>query len=204
MADAATIEIVRATPAHGPTISRALAAAFQDDPVFEWVVPDPDIRRARIPSVFAAFVDVYVPHNETYVAGDGVGGALWAPAGSQPFMDEPREVFAQRITAALGDDAERAFEVDALLESHHPTEACFYLQFLGVIPDHQGRGVGSAMLSMVLDRCDATGTPAYLEATSVDNRRLYARHGFETVGEITLPQGPALWPMWRDPLTASA
>lgn len=55
------------------------------------------------------------------------------------------------------------------------------------------------MLAAVLPRCDATGTPAYLEATSQGNRRLYQRHGFAVAGEITLPRGPALWPMWREP-----
>lgn len=40
---------------------------------------------------------------------------------------------------------------------------------------------------------------AYLEATSPLNRRLYERHGFEVTGEIQLPNGPAMWPMWREP-----
>jgi hypothetical protein len=42
-------------------------------------------------------------------------------------------------------------------------------------------------------------TPAYLEATSEINKRLYLRHGFETIGEIRLPSGPSMWPMWREP-----
>jgi len=27
---------------------------------------------------------------------------------------------------------------------------------------------------------------------------LYRRHGFEQIGEIELPDGPSLYPMWRD------
>jgi len=51
----------------------------------------------------------------------------------------------------------------------------------------------------VLDRCDREGRPAYLEATNEGNQRLYLRHGFEVTAEITLPDGPTMWPMWREP-----
>ncbi len=51
----------------------------------------------------------------------------------------------------------------------------------------------------VLETCDERGLPAYLEATSERNKQLYQRHGFEVVGEITLRDGPSLWPMWREP-----
>lgn len=203
MKPSTTTDIAIAGIADVPTLSEALARAFQDDPVFAWVLPDANRRRQRLPAVFAAFAETYLPHGETYVAGDGAGAALWAPAGSEPVPEEHAEAFGQRLAAALGDDADRAFELDALLEQHHPAQPCFYLQFVGVVPERRGSGLGSRLLTTVLQRCDASATPAYLEATSEDNRRLYQRHGFETVGELTLPDGPSLWPMWREPATAS-
>lgn len=199
MAGATTIEIGRATTSDVSTINEILGRAFQDDPVFRWIVPDDGTRRARLPSVFGAFTDVYVPLGESYVAGDGAGAALWAPAGVEPFTEEQGEVFGERMVEVLGADAERGFELNGLLEEHHPETPCLYLQFVGVVPEHQGRGIGSRLLATVLEEADGTGIPAYLEATSSDNRRLYERHGFEAVGELTLPDGPALWPMWRDP-----
>lgn len=202
MAPTETVEIARAAPADVPTLGEALARAFQDDPVFRWVVPDAEDRRARLPSVFAAFAEVYLIHDEAYVAGDGVGAALWAPPGVEPIPGEEAEAFGERLGEILGEDAERGQEIQALLEEHHPEEPCWYLQFMGVVPEHQGRGIGGRLLKAVLRGCDESGTPAYLEATSRDNRRLYERHGFETVGEIAVPQGPSLWPMWREPLTA--
>jgi GNAT superfamily N-acetyltransferase len=84
------------------------------------------------------------------------------------------------------------------MQEHHPVEPCFYLLAMGVEPERQGRGVGGRLLGTVTGRCDEASAPAYLEATSEDNRRLYERHGFATVAELRLPQGPSLWPMWRD------
>ena len=51
----------------------------------------------------------------------------------------------------------------------------------------------------LLERCDADGMPAYLEATTQRNRALYLRHGFEDYGVIVLPGGPPMWQMWREP-----
>lgn len=200
MTNSATTPLVTRTAlADISTVGDVLARAFQDDPVFTWVIPDPDRRRDLLPSVFAEFARVFLPHDETYLTDDGAGAALWAPAGVDAVGPDQAEAFGERLAAIVGDDAARVAELDALLEQHHPAESCFYLQFLGVVPGQQGQGIGSRMLTAVLRRCDASGTPAYLEATSPENRRLYQRHGFAVVREITVPDGPALWPMWREP-----
>jgi hypothetical protein len=61
-------------------------------------------------------------------------------------------------------------------------------------------GFGAALLRPMLERCDADGVPAYLEATSPRNRALYERHGFEVTEELKLPAGgPPIWLMWREP-----
>ncbi len=184
-----------------PMLASVLAHAFQDDPVFAWCIPDPTRRRARLPGVYAAFAEVFLPHEETYVTSDGVGAAMWAPAGVDPFDGERGERFTRRLAEILDpDDVGRCGEVAATFAEHHPPQPWMYLQLIGVLPEEQGRGRGSHLLEPVLRRCDAAGTPAYLEASTPGNRRLYARHGFVTTDEITLPDGgPKVWPMWREP-----
>lgn len=194
-----TLTITRAEQEDAPALAGALSRAFQEDPVFRWVVPDGSRRRERLPSVFAAFVDLYLPYQATYLAGDGLGGALWAPAGSELPAEDEIDAFGDRLAASLGGDAERALELGAILEEHHPETPAFHLQFMGVVPGQQGRGIGSRLLATGLEVCDVGGVPAYLEATSPDNRRLYERHDFHTIAQIDLPQGPSLWAMWREP-----
>lgn len=46
---------------------------------------------------------------------------------------------------------------------------------------------------------DAIARGTYLEATNQDNRRLYERYGFETLGTIQIGDSPPLFPMWREP-----
>jgi ribosomal protein S18 acetylase RimI-like enzyme len=82
---------------------------------------------------------------------------------------------------------------------HHPHERHWYLPVLGTDPAHQGRGVGSALLTPVLARADAEGLPVYLESSKEKNIPFYRRHGFEVVSTIRLEDGPAIWPMLRTP-----
>lgn len=118
-----------------------------------------------------------------------------------PVGDDEADAFGAALEEVYGPDAERAQAIGALLDEHHPHEPIWYLNFLGVEPAGQGRGVGSALLEQVLVRADRDAAAAYLDATSMRNRRLYERHGFEARGELHVPGGPPLWPMWREPRT---
>ena len=71
---------------------------------------------------------------------------------------------------------------------------------LGTEPASQGKGIGSALMQPILDRCDSEGLPAYLESSKDTNIPFYSRHGFEVTGEIKIGKdGPMVWPMWRTP-----
>jgi hypothetical protein len=51
----------------------------------------------------------------------------------------------------------------------------------------------------MLVRCDEAGLGAYLESSKPENVPYYQRFGFAVTGQIDLPDGPPLWPMWRAP-----
>ena len=104
------------------------------------------------------------------------------------------------LVQALGRDTLRALRTLSHVESHHPKEPHWYLGVLGTRRAAQGKGLGSAVLGPVLERCDTEGIPAYLESSKYSNLAFYRRHGFAVTGEIALPfGGPSVWPMWRDP-----
>ena len=134
------------------------------------------------------------------MAGESAGAALWAPPGQPPVPDEDAEEFGRRLEEMTpAEDAERLFALNKLIDEHHPRGSYYFLQFTGVEPARQGHGIGSALLAPMLERCDREGAPAYLDATSPDNKRLYERHGFRAGDEYAPEGGPPLWPMWREP-----
>lgn len=177
-----------------PAIAETLALAFHDDPVMTWCFPEGSRRREILPDLFGAVGSSYLGDGEIYELPDAVSAAVWAPPDA-----EDDEQLGEQVGEIAAESVDRVFELMGLMEEKHPAESHYYLFLLGTVPGRQGQGLGSALMKPVLDRCDRDGVPAYLEATSEGNKRLYLRHGFEVVDEIQLPDGPTLWCMWRTP-----
>ncbi|MEV5463463.1 GNAT family N-acetyltransferase [Streptomyces sp. NPDC002788] len=179
-----------------------LDEAFQDDPVSGWVFPGVQDRRAKHPGLMAAFTDIVLEAGRIDVTEDGAACALWLslPAGDGHDGDAEDEGPAQ-VREAVDPDNERIELIGRLTTGIHPSgRAHEYLWMIGVAPGRQGEGLGTALIESVLDRCDREGLPAYLEASSARSRKLYERLGFELAGPaLGLPEGPEMWPMWREP-----
>jgi GNAT superfamily N-acetyltransferase len=180
------------------TMGTVLAAAFHDDPVVSWIMPGEERRRADLPALMRLFASRFQPHGENQINDTGTGAAVWSPPGAVFSAADDRR-FETALTAAAGEAMGRAGELMAVMDAHHPHEPHHYLMLLGVVPDEQGTGIGSALLRSVLDWADLAGEAAYLEATSPLNRALYERHGFAVTAELRCADCPPLWAMWREP-----
>ncbi|HMC52379.1 MAG TPA: GNAT family N-acetyltransferase [Acidimicrobiales bacterium] len=193
-------QVRKANEADVGRLAEALTRAFADDPVMCWLFPSDQRRRRMLPRFFSANLRIsLLPHDEVYTTTEVAGGALWNPPGT--WRLGPRQVLRLSLpmVRAIGPRIRIATRALGVIERHHPKEPHWYLAVLGTEPGMQRRGVGSALLTPVLDRCDADGLPAYLESSKESNIAFYARHGFEVRGHVDLPSGPRLWPMWREP-----
>jgi GNAT superfamily N-acetyltransferase len=192
-----------ATGAETDAIARALAGAFEDDPVWRWLIRSDRRWRRGAPRVFRHPAAEYLRARSAWVAGGGdrpVGAAaLWGPPGHEP--SRLREVLAlPGIVAAFGGRTVGGFRMEGAMRRSRPQTPHWYLALLGTHPADQGKGLGSAVLRPVLDRCDDEGLGAYLESSKESNIPFYRRHGFEVTGRLDAPGGaPPLHLMWRDP-----
>ena len=131
---------------------------------------------------------------------DGIGGAIWKHPNKWKMPTGDLVRAAPAMLRAVGTKVPRLIGALTTMEKAHPKEEHYYLEVLGTHQDRQSKGIGSAMMRHMLDRCDAEGMPAYLESSNTRNIPFYARHGFESTGEIDLGQGaPTVTPMWRNP-----
>jgi GNAT superfamily N-acetyltransferase len=189
-----------ATTADIGTLTGVLARAFDDDPVVCWFARQDARREARSHRLFDWYLRDAVPHGITMTTASHDGVAIWCPPDAWQMPLWRQAVLLPTILAITGaaNAPSRIAGVD-LLSRKHPPRPHYYLAVVGVEPALQGRGIGSALLQPVLDRCDRTGTGAYLENTKPENLPLYERHGFRVTEEITMPRGPRQWLMWREP-----
>jgi GNAT superfamily N-acetyltransferase len=173
-----------------------ITLAFALDPVVRWIYQDTDDYLKHWPGFVEAYGGRAIPSGTGHATEDFSGVALWLPPGVSPDEDG----MVETLHAAAGNA--RDADIDAALEemdAYHPTGEHYYLTLAGVDPLLQGRGLGSGLLRAGLDRCDQQHLPAYLEATSPGSRDLYARHGFEELGDIQNGAMPPMWPMLREP-----
>jgi GNAT superfamily N-acetyltransferase len=183
-------------------ITKALARAFEDDPVMSWIFRDDSERLARLEKAFALFLrKIWLPQEECYATDQLFGAALWLPPGKWHLGVGEQLRLLPSMFSVTGRNLPRLMSVLNLIEKKHPKEPPhYYLAVLGVEPEFQGRGFGGALMQPVLTRCDREGIPAYLESSKRRNVVLYERHGFRVVEELRLPKdGPPIWRMWRDP-----
>ena len=190
--------IRKATRGDAPALAAAMARAFYDDPVFTWFFPNPRRRLAQAERYFAGRTRILLRQEEIYTVEDCVAASMWARPGE--WRDPPLAVMRQLLSfaPAMGRRIPGALRGLREIEERHPSRPHWYLAVLGTDPPRQGEGLGSALLRPVLDECDRLEIPAYLETSTERNVAFYTRHGFRVTGELTLPDGPDMWFMWRD------
>jgi GNAT superfamily N-acetyltransferase len=190
--------VTHPTDADAPGLSQVLARAFHDDPVTAWMFPADHRRPRGSERFFRAYLRRLLPQGEVYTTPDRAGAALWALP--DRWRTTPRELIRQApLMPSFGLRLPTALYGLHVIEAHHPREPHYYLAVLGTEPERQGEGIGSRLIQPVLEDCDANEVPAYLESSKESNTAFYARHGFKVTGELQLPRGPTIWPMWRDP-----
>jgi ribosomal protein S18 acetylase RimI-like enzyme len=192
-----------------PAIAAVLARAFAADPFFSYLAGDAPERSQRMRDGWRAILrHASAGLAATWTTGDRAGAAVWIPPGrsASGTLDQLRMLPAMGRLVGWG----RLRSVAAALETlerrrrHHAPASHWYLSALGVEPDRQGEGIGSALLAPVLAEADASAVPCYLETAVGRNVLLYERHGFDVVEELVLPATDVHGWLMRRPASAAS
>lgn len=191
----------RATAADVPVLARTLARAFAEDPIARWSCPLDGLRPRMLERFYVVRLRQVLRHEEVWCEAGGAGASLWLPpeewrTSVRDDLALARSIVHPRLLGRL------PLVVHGFtgIERRHPAAPPhWYLSVLGTDPAAQGRGIGSALLAPLLERCDEDGIAAYLESSKEKNIAFYARHGFRVTDVVRLPRGPRAWLMWREP-----
>jgi ribosomal protein S18 acetylase RimI-like enzyme len=134
------------------------------------------------------------------LAADGAGIAVWIPPGAREEHEAIGPAPPGHESEILGDHVERHAAFWGWVGEHEPSEPLLYLSHVGVAPERQGEGLGSALMHDGLASADQDGVDAWLETSRADNAAYYERFGFRTWIEEDAPEGgPHIWFMRRHP-----
>jgi GNAT superfamily N-acetyltransferase len=191
-----------AVAADADAAAATLARAFHDDPLICHLLRDAARRPVTMPKLFKVLFNLGLPHGACDVTSGYEAVALWRPPGAWhiPFHQYITHGAAFIDVFGFGGALQVIVTMD-LIEKRHPQEPHWYLQVLGTDPARQGKGYGGVAIRRQLALADAAGKPCYLESSKDSNIPIYQNFGFEVTGEIALPNGPTIWPMWRKATT---
>ncbi|MBB5866715.1 ribosomal protein S18 acetylase RimI-like enzyme [Allocatelliglobosispora scoriae] len=187
-------------------MSQIIGRAFQDLPVSHYLMPgtDPGERERIMTAHLGLVVAAAAEHGRLHTDPQTVAAAVWLDRTGTAEPDIPGyETMRARICGRHTDRFAR-FE-DTMRDQHtHNTGTVghWHLALLGVLPAHQGTGIGSALLRLHHHDLDEHRLPAYLEASTERSRALYLRHGYLACGAPypVGPDGPLMYPLWRHPI----
>ena len=192
----------RATLDDAVELSRLFAAAFVDDPVFDYMVRPGAGRHAALQLFFRELFSARdIPQNEVWMSPDGAACVSWlAPdARHSPGGIVQKLSWIPFFFKVSG--VARVSRILALLDSmakNHPHERHWYLAYAAVSPEFQGMGLGSRLIKAMLERIDEAGMPVYVESSNPKNVSFYERVGFVAKKNIAPEGAPQLTAMWRD------
>ncbi len=189
-----TIEPMR--PEEIPAVSAMMGKAYATNPI-NIAVFGPNPRRSE------GFMRVALERlpGQAFVAKDDgqiVGGMKmveWPdcqlpPSKMLPILPAMLKILGWRITKVL-----KWMPAWAKLD---PKQPHWHFGPFGVLPERQGQGIGSQLLTYFCEHVDRLGMAAYLETDKPENVRLYQRFNFDVTSEASV-LGVPNWFMWRSP-----
>jgi ribosomal protein S18 acetylase RimI-like enzyme len=171
-----------------------LVSAFTADPVVRWLYPEDERYRAHFPEFLVAFGGRAFDAQTAWGIDDCAAIAMWLPPDTAPDEEAVVSVLSETVAPEKHGDL---FSVLEQMDVVHPIYPHWYLPWLGVEAQVQGKGLGAELMVSCLEIVDATHLPAYLENTNPRNQSFYERRGFEVIGEAQAGTCPPVTFMLR-------
>lgn len=182
-----------------------MARAFQDDPLFCYLIPD-DTRRARLlPSFHSITIRYAMRYGKVYTTPQVDGVACWLPPGrTTPTWLGTLRAALHGAPVSFGlSGLRRYLPIGNYTEKIHAQVAPgphWYLWELGVDPSRQHQGIGGQLMQPILERAARDNLPCYLETMNEANVPFYEKRGFTVVSDGVVPGcGLRVWGMVARP-----
>ncbi|MDG6225972.1 MAG: GNAT family N-acetyltransferase [Candidatus Thermoplasmatota archaeon] len=165
--------------------SEVLARAFFDDPDMMTLIPDPLMRRKKLPVMFVPFLRFGILYGEVYSPSRKLEGVSFWIRSEENDMNLIRSARSGFISLMFRMESsvmkrfsrygkEIGENLEGIVKERH-----WFLFILGVDPEHQKSGYGKMMLEPMLERIDRDNIPILLDTSKEKNVPYYERFGFE-------------------------
>lgn len=175
--------------------SKALYYALKEDAFYitmERSVPDTESSKEALLRYLdysmvegKKYGELFIPNKHDY------GVSVWSKPLSCELQAQRAEEKKCFLFNYMGQESLRIYEdvVGIMSKNAAPVidKNSWYLSIVGVLPEFQGKGLGSKLVSGVLEKSDMLEIPTYLETFTPRNITFYERLGYQVVGSFHEP-----------------
>jgi GNAT superfamily N-acetyltransferase len=185
------------------TAAMVLSRAFQDDPVFAYLVPDEGERRAKSRYIMSMLVEYSVNCGEVITTSGFEAVAVWLPHNRVEvgFWEGVRNGGLSALLRLGPACVKRQLNAGSAMNRAHTELAPYphyYLYLLGSEPSLRGKGYAGNLMRSMLARLDEQGIPSYLDNTNRRNTAIYEHYGYKALREYGISGTDVLiWAMSR-------
>lgn len=191
---------------HVAGVLESTTRAFEEDPLWTGILPEPGTRLAKMRVLFGFMLRFGVKFGEVYAPSEELEGvAVWLPekyaeTDGWPAMRAGAFWIPFRVDTSSMKRLAAVGRYTSSQRRKHLPGPHRYLALLGVSPEHQRKGYGRRLLRPMLDRLDRENLPAWLDTETEENVRYYERIGFEVRDDHVIPEiNVRMWGMCRLP-----
>lgn len=173
-----------ATRSYREHVIKILTASFDSNPAVNDTVPPGEGRERKMRVLMEYLVDTAYSKRGVYLNDDLSGAILMYDPVSFPdkFSDTFRQL--RLVNRCIGWSRLKYISAkDKKMRSFRPSAPHFYLSMIGTLPEAQGKGIGSGMISFIQRLAQKESKSIYLETSVLKNVELYKRKGFVVHGE---------------------
>jgi ribosomal protein S18 acetylase RimI-like enzyme len=189
---------------HEDEFADVLSRAFYDDPYYLWIMPNDKRRMAQLHWWMRILLRYTLLYGSIHHTEDHKGIAMWVGP-DEPVLNDvkilsmglvmyPFKIGIRNFLRVLDISGQWSKEHKKLSKRH------YYLMVIGVEPEFQGKGIGSRLMQVGLDRADDEELECYLETVTEEDVEFYKKHDFDIILNSGFGVNDQYWLMTRAPL----
>ena len=198
------IESKEELSSHEGEFANVLSRAFYDDPYYLWIMPNGKRRMAQLLWWMKILLRYTLIYGSIHFTEDHKGIAMWVGP-DEPVLDDvkilsmglimyPFKIGIRNFLRVLDISGQWNKEHKKLSKRH------YYLMVIGVEPEFQGKGIGSRLMQVGLNRADDEELECYLETVTEEDVEFYKKHDFDIILNRGFAVNNQYWLMTRAPL----
>ena len=199
-------ELLQLTDLHITKASTVFAEAFEEYPLFKYLIKDPTARPRIYSHIFQLMVKHTIKNGEAYTTSENMEGiVLWLPSEKSDislWSNLTNGGISILLYAGFGVTYRSMVFTDFANKLHYDSidKPHIYLFQIGVQKKYRGKGFSGKLMKPMMAIADSKGQQIYLETHDELNIPIYKHYQFEIVRHEKIP-GSNLnhWAMIRDP-----